>query len=101
MSKLVEKEDLGFISTKDKLLFVFPKKNIETWLVWFAQDSKNDTVDETKSYDFNRKQMTPALAGKRAGKLYTESRTNAKECENAPKSLVFACEEFESLCAII
>ena len=100
-NKLVQEDNLNPLNATDKLLFIFPKKNIETWLVWLAQDVKSDTIDETKDYKHSQNQMTPALAGKKAGKLYTESRTNAAVCANAPKSLVFACMEFESLCSMI
>jgi len=97
-SLLVQKAGLGSINDFDKLLFVFPKRNIETWLVWFGRENINNKINEVTNFKLVNNLISPADAGKRASNLYTKSRTDESVCINAPKSLIFACTEFESLC---
>jgi len=99
LSNLIQKAGLGTIDDSDKILFVFPKRNIETWLVWLGFNSKIEKINEVMNYRFNNQQLPPAMAGKRAGKLYALSRSDESVCAHAPESLVFACKEFDLLCS--
>jgi hypothetical protein len=82
----------------DKLLLVFPKRNIETWFEWLGQTPPRTEISETTDFSQKHYNAKPAAVGSAAGALYSKSHTAPSVCDNAPNSLIYACGEFENLC---
>ena len=91
----------GTIAVSDKLLMAFPKRNIETWFEWIKHDPPRVAVNESMDYRQKHFGAKPARLGKEAGAIYNTSRNDASVCDNAPASLLHACNEFVRLCDII
>ena len=95
---IIRSEGLNGFTSSDKLMLVFPKRNIETWLEWLKQDYPTRTVSEDNDYKMRNRDLPFGKFGKHASDLYTKSLNDSSVCDTAPKSLVSACEEFKNLC---
>ena len=95
---LIQEAGLNILDVDDKLLFVFPKRNIETWFEWIQQDIPRGKIDEEKDFKMRHRKPQSGKLGKDASILYTKSLADPSICENAPDSLLFSCEEFKALC---
>ena len=97
LEKLVQETGAGGLSAPDKLLLVFPKRNIETWFAWFMQDPPAEHVSEDTNYKQRHMKLPSGKLGKRASALLRESLIDPTVCTTAPESLVDACERFRNL----
>ena len=92
---LQEDERRG-IHKADKLLLVFPKRNIETWFEWLSQESQHNAVDESTDFKLKHKEAKPRKMGERASKLVDMHEPDI--CGTAPSSMLHACKGFADLC---
>lgn len=92
--RLVHDKGLGNIGLGDKLLLLFPKRNIETWFEWLQKEHPRSVVDENQDFKQSHRHDKPAIIGKKAGELYSRSKGDGSICTNAPDSILHACGEF-------
>ena len=70
LQSVVEGSNLQGIKVTDKLLFVFPKRNIETWFKWLDSDSFIKlSINEIDDYKQTQHNAKPTALGKKAGGL--------------------------------
>ncbi|MDR0307238.1 MAG: hypothetical protein LBI42_10425 [Chitinispirillales bacterium] len=86
------------IKASDKLLFIFPKRNIETWFEWLLQTPPRAEVSESADFKQKHSCTKSTTVGKMASKFYSECHNDHSACDNAPSSLKYSCGEFERLC---
>ncbi len=80
---------------EDRVLCVFPKKNIETWFAWIDQIA---SLDETRDYKQQYKNPKAGEYGKKFYKKYMDHRNNKKECDDATQSIRDMCDGFDRFC---
>ncbi|MCL2811285.1 MAG: hypothetical protein FWD25_05270 [Clostridia bacterium] len=101
LNKILKKDKSLTIAASDKLLLVFPKRNIETWFEWLSQEPPRPQINEAKDYKSKNRNAKPTKMGRMASDLYKQSRADTTICENVPASLLFACNAFTSLCGAL
>jgi hypothetical protein len=101
LNMLVREAGMDAFTASDKILLVFPKRNIETWFEWLKKDPPRYEVSEEFDYKLCNKHPESSKLGKSAGDLYTKSLSDPSACENAPNSLIAACDEFNTLCEML
>lgn len=92
-----ELENRGFraIEKNDRVLFVIPKKNIETWFAWVDE---GETIDEVSDYKQRYRNVKAAQYGKKFHQKYVAFRNDGTDCDNAPGSIRDMCAEFVRFC---
>ena len=101
LNSLVQAAGMNGFTATDKLLLVFPKRNIETWFEWLLQVPPRSQISESDDYKFKHKRSKSGKLGKNASDLYTMSQSDSSVCENTPDSLVNACESFRALSEVL
>jgi len=101
LNGLVQAAGLSGITATDKLLLVFPKRNMETWFEWLQQTLPRSPVSEKEDYKLRQMRAESGKLGKNASDIYTEGLSNPLVCENAPESLSYACESFRALSEVL
>jgi hypothetical protein len=101
MNKLVKDAGMAGIDASEKLLLLFPKRNLETWFEWLQKSPPRSLVSEDEDYKLRNKRSKSGKLGKSASDLYTKSLSDPSVCENAPDSLANACESFRALCEVL
>jgi hypothetical protein len=97
---IAEENHVGKISDARKLLFVLPKRNIETWFEWFdTRESDREEVSETVDYKQKHRKAKPTKYGEEFGELYIKSTREGEKatCSVLP-SLKYACVDFSNFC---
>ena len=97
LNNLIQAAGMNGFSDSDKLLLVFPKRNIETWFEWLLQSPPRSPISEEEDYKLKHKRSRSGKLGMNASDLYTKSLSDSSACENAPDSLANACERFRAL----
>jgi len=88
--------DIGSIKGSDKLLLIFPKRNIETWFEWL-NSNKRDTISETRDYKQSHRNAKPGILGEQACKYYLEQKDKPdNNCVIMP-SMKYACNNLDKL----
>ena len=100
-SRLVHDAGMRGFAAADKLLFVFPKRNIETWFEWLQQTPPKGIISEDGDFKQKHKQSPSGRLGRNASELYTKNIGDTTVCENAPSSLIAACENYKALCEVL
>ena len=80
------------------VLFVLPRRNVETWYEWFGKQQPHGIVDENLDYKSKHKSTKASVMAKSAYEHYLASLSNQDLCKNAPNSLVAACNDFQAFC---
>jgi hypothetical protein len=101
LNDLVQAAGMNGISATDKLLLVFPKRNIESWFEWLQQTPSRSPVSEEEDYKLRHMRAKFGKLGKTASDLYTQSLSDSSVCKNAPDSLGYACESFKALSEVL
>jgi hypothetical protein len=101
LNSLVQAAGMNGFTATDKLLLVFPKRNIETWFEWLLQAPPRSPISEGDDYKLKHKRSRSGKLGKNASDLYTKSLSDSSACENAPDSLANACERFRALSEVL
>ena len=91
------KNDLIFavrdIGISERVMYVLPKRNIETWFEWLHNPSS--AVDESENYKNNHKKPRTKAFAKAAITLLNNSISEPSICNCAPDSLVFSSKELK------
>ena len=101
LNGLVQAAGMNGFAATDKLLLVFPKRNIETWFEWLQQTPPRSPISEEEDFKLRHLRAKSGKLGKNVSDLYTKSLTDPSVCENAPGSLADACENFRALSEVM
>ena len=93
LDELSEK-GIAFDKSKDLMFALIPKRNIETWIVYFEDENAN--IGEDKDYGHLR---NPATCKPMAIKM-SEKLKRGELSHNRLSSLAFAQKEYDRVCAI-
>jgi len=99
MESILKDNGLEGIKKTDKLLLIYPKRNIETWFEWLQMEHLQNTVDESRDYKLKHRHAKPKELGEKASKLFDKGDPDI--CDSAPASIVYACKGFADLCLVL
>jgi len=101
LNALVQSAGMNGFAETDKLLLVFPKRNIETWFEWLLQTAPRSPISEVEDFKLRNIRAKSSKLGRNASDLYIKSLSDLTACENAPDSLANACENFRALSEVL
>jgi len=84
-----KKQNVPFRSGDERVAFIVPKRNIETWLAYL----RGDSVDESREYRQLRNESDCQPGVDRLCEMCRQG----KLVESPPESLTLACDEFQRL----
>jgi hypothetical protein len=88
--KACEESEISFRQDNERVVFVIPKRNIETWLAYL----RGQPVNEASVYP---KYESESHCKEQVTKLDEMCRVQALEPEPPPPSLISACSEFRRI----